>query len=462
MSASHKNRSLSAKATRMIYVLQEGEEMRHPYENALQPQGIDIVWFHTWETLMKANISTMPVAVLVDLECLKAPYELPFENLRTYFSGTDLIALSQTDTSQLALQCLRSGFSDFLLKPASPEELAYTVRKSSQKHDLVQKMKDPTSSLMRAVAQLSGCTTPTLVRIHALEFLIGLFRAEAGAWARLDTRGPEHSRILCSIPRADDSAKLLFDIPLEQWQKPKNHPFTFQLDKRDAVRLLIPMKGFKDEGLYLWGLAKKPTAAQLSTVDTLLEHAELALMNIQKFEEVKQQTFVDDLTGLYNSRYLRYALTNSIMRCKDQGQKFSVLFIDVDHFKKINDTHTHLVGSEFLITIGKTIKNAVRRIDPVFRYGGDEFVVILNDTPLDGATEIAERIRKNIERRVFVIKGQRIQTTVSIGIATYPDHAAERDDLLRMADEAMYSAKKTTRNAVRLAARPEGGIAKSN
>lgn len=436
---------------RNIFILQEGEEMRHPYENALYPQGLEIVWFKSWDELIRSHQDKKPLAVVVDLDCLKVPYEIPFESLRSHFSGIDLIALSGTDSSQLALQCLRSGFSDFLLKPASPEELAYTIRKSTQRDDLVQKVKDPTSSLMRAVAQLSGCTTPTLVRIHALEFLIGLFRAEGGCWVRLDDRGPEHSRVLCSIPRRDDSAKLLFDIPIERWQNPRQTTHLFQFNKQDKLRFLIPMLSFQDEGIYLWGLGKRPSPTVLQTMKRLLEHAELALMNIQKFEEVKQQTFVDDLTGLYNSRYLRFALNNSIQRCKDQKQKFSVLFIDVDHFKKINDTHSHLVGSEFLITIGKTIKNAVRRIDPVFRYGGDEFVVILNDAPLDGAREIAERIRKNIERRVFVIKEQRIQTTVSIGIATYPDHAADREDLLRLADEAMYCAKKTTRNAVSLA-----------
>jgi diguanylate cyclase (GGDEF)-like protein len=110
-----------------------------------------------------------------------------------------------------------------------------------------------------------------------------------------------------------------------------------------------------------------------------------------------------------------------------------------------------LIGSEFLIAIGKTIKNSVRNIDPVFRYGGDEFVVILQDTPLEGATEIAERLRKHIERRLFIIKGQKLQTTVSIGVAVYPEHANEREALLRLADEAMYQAKRRTRNAVSLA-----------
>ncbi|MEZ4749567.1 MAG: GGDEF domain-containing protein [Bdellovibrionota bacterium] len=156
---------------------------------------------------------------------------------------------------------------------------------------------------------------------------------------------------------------------------------------------------------------------------------------------LKQQTFVDDLTGLYNSRFLKFAITNAIMKCRDPNQSFSILFIDVDHFKQVNDKYGHVIGSEFLVAIGKTIKNAVRGIDPAFRYGGDEFVVILHNSDTEGARVIAERIRKNIERRVFIIQDQKLSTTVSIGIATYPIHAAERETLLQLADEAMYSAK---------------------
>jgi diguanylate cyclase (GGDEF)-like protein len=167
--------------------------------------------------------------------------------------------------------------------------------------------------------------------------------------------------------------------------------------------------------------------------------------------QFKKQTFLDDLTGLYNSRYLKYAITNSILRCKKPNDKFSVLFIDVDHFKMINDKNGHLVGSEFLVAIGRTIRNAIRNLDPVFRYGGDEFVVLLNDMGTNAAKEIAERIRKNIERRVFVIQGVRLQATVSIGVACFPEHASEKDSLLKLADEAMYSAKKDSRNAVHLA-----------
>jgi len=181
---------------------------------------------------------------------------------------------------------------------------------------------------------------------------------------------------------------------------------------------------------------------------TLLEHAELSLLNLEKFEEIKQVTFIDELTGLYNSRYLKYSLANSIQKSKHAEKPFSVLFIDVDHFKVVNTSHGHLVGSDFLVAIGKSIKNTVRESDPVFRYGGDEFIVILPDLEEEGAQLIAERIRKGIERRVFSIRGEKLKATVSIGLALYPRHAKDQDTLIKLADLAMYSAKERSRNTV--------------
>lgn len=212
----------------------------------------------------------------------------------------------------------------------------------------------------------------------------------------------------------------------------------------------MPCQSYPKGSILLWGVDKSELG-HLSMAKLIQEHGDLCLLNLQKFEELKQQTFVDDLTGLYNSRFLKFAITNAIMKCRDPSQSFSILFIDVDHFKQVNDKHGHVIGSEFLVAIGKTIKNAVRGIDPAFRYGGDEFVVILHNSDTEGARVIAERIRKNIERRVFIIQDQKLSTTVSIGLATYPIHAAERETLLQLADEAMYSAKKSTRNAVHLA-----------
>lgn len=436
---------------RSILILQETDEMRHPYESSLGFLMSELVWVTSFADLITTGAKLEPFAVIVDLDCIEQPIDQQIEQIRATFPTSELLALSSSDSSQMALQCIRSGFSDFLLKPASPEELVWSLRKSQQRRDLYQRLTDPQTDMARAISQISSCTTPTLVRLYALEYLQHYLQGEGAVWLKLEPRGPEYSRILSAVPKRADLSQLLFDFPFERLDFTKTEPTVFKAKESGKRKVVLPGKDFPESAIFVWGVKRRITKQALSVAHLLLEHSELSLLNIQKFEEIKHQTFVDDLTGLYNSRYLKYALTNSILRCKEPGQSFSVLFIDVDHFKSINDKHTHLVGSDFLIAIGKTVKNAVRRIDPVFRYGGDEFVVILNDTGIEGAKEIAERIRKNIERRLFVIRDQRIQTTVSIGIAAYPDHAADRDSLLQMADEAMYSAKKKTRNAVHLA-----------
>jgi diguanylate cyclase (GGDEF)-like protein len=434
-------------AKNRIFILHLSDEMRHPYEAALAPLAAKVEWFSSYQALLEARGKQEPFVVVVDLECVGAPLEIQLEHLRSVFTASDLIALSSTDSAQLALQCIRSGFADFLLKPTSPEELAWSIRKSQQRYEFFSKLDDPKTDMVRAISQLSTCTTPTLVRLCTLEYLTSFLQAEGGAWLRWDKGG----KVLASVPRGLTPAKVKAILPsMEEWASRKK-PWIAHDKPRNLRQLYLPCSAGANEGIYLWDIPRKLTRSVLAEARALVEHSNLSLLNIEKFEQIKQQTFLDDLTGLYNSRYLKFALNNAILKCKQPHQAFSLLFIDVDYFKTINDRYGHVVGSEFLVAIGKTIKNAVRNIDPVFRYGGDEFVVILQGAHQEGAAEIGERIRKNIERRVFLIKNHRIQTTVSIGIAVFPEHANEREALLRLADEAMYAAKKNTRNAVHLA-----------
>jgi two-component system, cell cycle response regulator len=433
-----------------VYILQETDEMRHPYESALGPVGAEVVWFQSTEKLLDAT-GREPLAVIVDFDVVAQPVEKEIERIRAFYGSSDLIALSSSDSAQLALQCLRSGFVDFLLKPTSPEELAWCVRKCQQRREVLQRLSDKKSSMVRAVTQISSCTTPTLVRIYTLEYVMALFQGVGAAWLRLDARGPEFMRVVCAVPKRMDMSQVLFELPFENISFKKKERIVVKNKKNTKRKLLLPCEDYPQGGIFVWGIPDPVTKRLLNRASTLIEHAELSLLNLRKFDEVKQQTFIDDLTGLYNSRYLKFALNNFIHRCKEPNQCFSVLFIDVDHFKKINDEYSHMVGSEFLVTIAKTMKHAVRKIDPVFRYGGDEFVVLLNGTGVEGAREVAERVRKNIERRIFVIKEHRIQTTVSIGIATYPLHASDRDTLMKLADEAMYVVKRDARNGVHLA-----------
>jgi two-component system, cell cycle response regulator len=123
--------------------------------------------------------------------------------------------------------------------------------------------------------------------------------------------------------------------------------------------------------------------------------------------------------------------------------------MDIDYFKHVNDRYGHLVGSKILAEMGQLLIKNLRTIDVVVRYGGDEFVIVLPHTPPAAAAQIAERIRKSVERNAFLEKeGYALRITASFGVASYPESARSKEELLRLADEAMYKVKYHTKNGV--------------
>lgn len=173
---------------------------------------------------------------------------------------------------------------------------------------------------------------------------------------------------------------------------------------------------------------------------------------IRQYKGVQRLAYLDDATGLYNSRYLTTVLDREIAQYKETGKSFAVLFLDADHFKRVNDTHGHLVGTKLLNALGRHLKKYVRETDTVFRYGGDEFIAVLSPCDLETAKVVAERIRHSVEKKEFLAaEGLRLKFTVSIGVAIFPDHADSKKTIIEAADHAMYGAKKSSRNSVFLA-----------
>jgi len=181
----------------------------------------------------------------------------------------------------------------------------------------------------------------------------------------------------------------------------------------------------------------------------LIDHAALAIERTSLYQKMAELVVTDDLTKLFNTRYLNRTIEMEIQRSNRYGTSIALIFIDIDYFKKINDQHGHLIGSKILVEMGQMIIKSLRSIDIVARYGGDEFVVVLPQTNPDAAVVIAERIRKTVEQNVFLKKeGYALKLTASFGVASYPENAKSKDDLIRLADEAMYKVKYTTRNGV--------------
>ncbi len=167
------------------------------------------------------------------------------------------------------------------------------------------------------------------------------------------------------------------------------------------------------------------------------------------YYKIEEISITDDLTNLYNIRYLDQAVDIEIERASRYRSMFSLIFMDIDNFKKVNDRYGHLVGSKVLIEMGQLLQDSLRKVDVVSRYGGDEFVVILPQTPRDSSFMVAERLRKSIEKHVFSRDEKLfIRLTASLGIASYPDDAKNKVDLLELADSAMYRGKFSTKNAV--------------
>jgi diguanylate cyclase (GGDEF)-like protein len=188
-----------------------------------------------------------------------------------------------------------------------------------------------------------------------------------------------------------------------------------------------------------------------SLMSMLVRPLAVALSTIRMFDQAERLTNTDDLTKLYNYRYLMHYLEAEVKRCLRYKKKVSLLFIDVDGFKRVNDTYGHLVGSLALAEIGQVLRKILRETDVVGRYGGDEFVVVLPETPLNGALTIAERIRKKIEDYEFVAQDLSIHLTVSLGVANCPKHTLAADGLIKKADAAMYRAKELSKNSVKVA-----------
>lgn len=177
--------------------------------------------------------------------------------------------------------------------------------------------------------------------------------------------------------------------------------------------------------------------------------------NLSQFLGMQQLAYLDDATGLYNTRYLNFILDREIINAKSSSKPFAVLFIDADRFKSVNDNHGHLVGTKILNELGVLLKKLVRDSDTLFRYGGDEFVAVLSGCDLAMAKQVAERTRATVEGTEFLSdRGLNLRITVSIGVALFPDHAQTKQQIIDAADQAMYASKRKSRNAVTLAQVP--------
>ena len=241
----------------------------------------------------------------------------------------------------------------------------------------------------------------------------------------------------------------------------KDSRFFSQVDSRTKMEtrsiVAVPVR-FRDQCLGVIELLNCVgeqgfSPRDLALLEALADYAAIAIENARHVHRIHELTITDDCTTLYNARHLNFMLDTEIYRSQRYSYEFSLIFIDLDHFKNVNDTHGHLMGSKLLNEIGQMIKESCRLIDLAFRYGGDEFVILLPQTSKENACHVARRLHHKI-REDFWLKdvGLNVRITASFGVASYPSDSKTKSELLHLADEAMYVVKNSTRDNVAAAA----------
>lgn len=189
---------------------------------------------------------------------------------------------------------------------------------------------------------------------------------------------------------------------------------------------------------------------ELTTLENTIGHLFYPLRNALLYQQAVKSAYTDPLTGLYNRSTLPAIFDRESVLARRRNSTFTLLMLDIDHFKNVNDSHGHAVGDEVLKQFSRCLTETLRGSDAIFRTGGEEFVIILSDTDQHNAVNLAERLRRGIENNAMQTEAGPLHITTSVGIAEF-DGEKDLEALLKRADSALYTAKRTGRNQVKLA-----------
>lgn len=386
------------------------------------------------------------------------PNERPSDFVQSIDPEVAVVVLSPSDQVEQAIAAMHAGARDYLVKPVHGDRLRLAVLRALETRRLVRENERLAGALRlyEHAQRMRRCLEPDALHRMGIESLVSVAAGSAGVLLLPD----EHGQLQRMVTSKGTPAQLREE--LADWVRAE-----LAREELGAASRLVPTSGpvarLGDTVLVVAvpGPSGPAGVAALALPDGQMDHREAAADVLflarqlgdaaqiaQRFRSAQELLEHDELTDLYNARALTSLLGRHLGRGDSIGGWPSLLFIDIDRFKEINDKYGHLVGSRVLVELGRVLRRAVRDVDAVGRYGGDEFVVLLAETEAQTARTAAERLRSAVEAHRFLAReALDIQITITVGVAS-ATKGTTAEALLRSADEAMYRGKAASRNVV--------------
>jgi two-component system cell cycle response regulator len=460
----------------------------------LREHGYQVVAVPDGEFLMQRLQDERPDLVLLDVMMPKVDGLQLLRRIRAEPGWQDLpvLMVSSMPPEDGTVKSLEIGANDFIPKPFRMKELLARVdahlrrgrevtqmkadlhaktqdlRQSSSIVDILHEVTDSLKPdeiyhiLSRRVARALGISKCSIVLAKAGDThgtVMAAFENPMLRSLRVElTRYPEIVRALEGgrmVISEDVATDPLFETARLAWQQDG-----IAVPTQSVVALPFRMKEQQAGVLYLRTLEgeRRLSRADAEFADSVIRAAVAAIEKAHDYatvvsdrERLEQLASTDALTGCLNRRALGAVLERELDRARRYNLVLTILMVDLDHFKQINDTLGHLLGDTVLRQLGEQLRREVRSVDAVARYGGEEFVIVLPETGSHGALVFAERLKQRVAQQPFGSEEQPVRLTISIGVASFPDQrVTSPDSLLALADAALYRAKADGRNLVRL------------
>lgn len=446
-----------------ILIVEDDRFFRELYADLLQQAGYRVTTACSGEEAIDLLAHSSFGLVVTDLTMPGISGLELLVKIKSQDPSIDVILVTANADLESALFSLKHGARDFLLKPINSDELLHAVRLCMEQRHLLGENVELRNML--GLLQTSQALSSCLDLEGVCHLAVDALAREAGVSRGIGLVLLDGEFIIKELKGLDAATGSLLDKLLaSSYRKkvsikgqpirillPLGHAELEQADLREAVLFPLNIRSSSPGMVILLNDPNQfvPSIKNDRNVSFLKEHAARALDNALRFTSTRDMLYIDELSGLFNYRYLKVALEREVKRADRYSTQLSVVFLDLDNFKRVNDTYGHLVGSNLLKELGALLKKSVREVDVVIRYGGDEYTIILVETGAEAADYVGERIRGMIEKNVFLShEGYQIKLTASLGLACYPQDTTGLEELLSMADKAMYAGKAAGKNCV--------------